>query len=174
MTEAKRIIIIAGPNGAGKTTFAREYLPNEANCQYFVNVDEVAKGLNPLGPSRSDLAAARLMLRRIQEHVNRGDTFAFETTLAGRLYARSIPIWQGLGYEVALVFLRLPTPETAVERVRQRVREGGHDVPPHLVRRRFRTGWCNFETRYRDLVDEWVVYDNSGDTPVTIDQGSRK
>ena len=174
MTEPKRIIIIAGPNGAGKTTFAGEYLPKEANCRYFVNVDEVARGLNPLSPSRANLAAARLMLSRIHEHARRGDTFAFETTLAGRVRASSIPAWRARGYLVSLIFLKLPTPELAVERVRQRVLEGGHHVPEDRVRARFHAGWRNFETLYRGLVDEWVVYDNSGDTPVAIDEGRRK
>ena len=98
MSEPRRIIIIAGPNGAGKTTFAMEYLPNEANCPNFVNVDEIARGLDPLGPQRSALAAARLVLSRIREHVRLRDTFAFESTLAGRSYARSIPRWRKLGY----------------------------------------------------------------------------
>jgi len=87
----KKILIVAGPNGAGKTTFAREYLPREAGCPIFVNADLIAEGLSPFDPTRTALRAGRLMLQLMAEYVERGDSFAFETTLAGRNYARSIP-----------------------------------------------------------------------------------
>lgn len=174
MTESKRIIIIAGPNGAGKTTFAMEYLTNEADCRLFVNADEVSHGLSPLAPDRAALSAGRTMLDRINEFVNQGETFAFETTLAGRGYARRIPTWRKRGYEVSIFFLRLPSPEFAIDRIRQRVREGGHDVPEAVVRRRFDAGWRNFETLYRDLVDAWSVYDNSQRPPELLDAGSKR
>lgn len=125
MTPSKHILIIAGPNGAGKTTFARNYLLNEADYSTFINADMIAAELNPFQPERSVVAAGRIMLRLIDEHVQRGKSFAFETTLSGRNYARSIPIWQAMGYSVLLCFLRLPIPEMAVSRVRNRVREGG-------------------------------------------------
>ena len=158
----KRILIIAGPNGAGKTTFAKEYLPNEAGCPIFVNADLIAEGLSPFQPDIVAIRAGRLMLSQINEHVRKGDSFAFETTLSGRGYAQRIPRWHEQGYQVKLFFLRLPTPEMAITRVKQRVREGGHDVPEAVIRRRFHSGWRNFENIYRDLVDEWALYDNSG------------
>lgn len=73
-----------------------------------------------------------------------------------------------------LLFLQLPTPELAVARVRQRVSEGGHDVPEAVVRRRFRAGWSNLELIYRDLVDEWVIYDTSGSSPVLLKEGGNR
>ena len=169
----KRIFVIAGPNGAGKTTFATEFLPHEARCPVFVNADLIAAGLSPFRPERVALAAARVMLRRIHEHAARGESFAFETTLSGRTYAASIPRWQRHGYCVTLFFLRLPTPETAIARVRQRVLEGGHDVPDGVIRRRFHAGWRNWERTYRNLVDEWAVYDNSARTPVLVAEKGR-
>ena len=110
----KNILIIAGPNGAGKTTFATEFLLNEAGCRTFINADMIAAGLNPFEPERSAVEAGRLMLRIIDRYVSRGETFAFETTLSGRNYARSIPEWQAEGYWITLCFLLLPTPEMAV------------------------------------------------------------
>ena len=168
MTASKRILIIAGPNGAGKTTFATEFLPNEANCPIFINADLIASGLSPFRPDLVAVRAGRLMLNMIHDYARRGENFAFETTLSGRGYARLIPRWQGQGYWTKLFFLRLPTPEIAIARVRQRVVEGGHDVPESIIRRRFHAGWRNFEAIYRDLVDEWTVYDNSGDIPVLL------
>ena len=169
----KRILIIAGPNGAGKTTFATEFLTNEAECPTFVNADLIAAGLNPFQPARSALRAGRLMLGMIDGYVERGESFAFETTLSGRGYARMIPGWQARGYRIRLYFLRLPTPEMALARVRNRVAEGGHDVPEDVVRRRFEAGWRNFQEVYVDLVDEWALYDASGSSPMVIEEGGR-
>ena len=170
-TSQKSILIIAGPNGAGKTTFATEFLLNEAGCRTFVNADMIAAGLSPFEPERSAVAAGRLMLRLIGDYVRKGETFAFETTLSGRSYARMIPNWQAQGYQVRLYFLSLPNPEMAIARVRNRVVEGGHDVPAEIIRRRFHAGVRNFQLIYRDLVDAWDLYDASGHVPRLIDYG---
>ena len=174
VTTDKRILLIAGPNGAGKTTFATEFLPNEADCPVFVNADLIAAGLSPFRPGSVAVQAGRIMLRRIREHVARGESFAFETTLSGRGYAKFFPRWQQQGYRVTLFFLRLPTPEAAIARVRRRVMEGGHDVPEPVVRRRFHAGWHNWEHVYKDLVDEWAEYDNSGGEPVLLAEESQR
>lgn len=167
----QRIIIIAGPNGAGKTTFAREFLPHEAGCPQFVNADLIAAGLSPFAPETAAIKAGRLMLQALEDYAARGESFAFETTLAGLGYARHIPLWQAAGYHVALFFLALPTAELAIARVAQRVRQGGHSIPEAVIRRRFAAGRVNFERVYRDLVDAWALYENVGDTPVLIDWG---
>lgn len=135
----KRIIIIAGPNGAGKSTFAREFLPNEAKCPVFINADLIAAGLSPFAPEAAAMRAGRLMLLEIAEHVRRGVSFAFETTLAGRGYARMIPSWRTAGYSVHILFLKLDSVELAMERVSVRVSQGGHNVPELVIRRRSHT-----------------------------------
>ena len=174
MVARRKILLIAGPNGAGKTTFATEFLPNEADCPSFVNADSIAAGLSPFRPSSVAFRAGRLMIETIHGYAARGESFAFETTLSGLGYTRWIPIWREGGYRVKLLFLRLPTPDMAVARVRQRVSEGGHDVPEAIVRRRYRAGWRNFERVYRDLVDEWAIYDNSGLPPVLLAEGGNR
>ncbi len=167
----KKIIIIAGPNGAGKTTFAREFLPNEADCPNFVNADLIAAGLAPFSPDAAAFKAGRLMLAEIRNHARLGESFAFETTLSGRYYSRLIPKWQSSGYVVKLFFLKLASPELAVARVEQRVLSGGHNVPESVIRRRFSGGLNNLENLYKPIVDEWVVYDNSGSTPKILEEG---
>ncbi len=174
MTAHRKILIIAGPNGAGKTTFAIEFLPNEADCPIFVNADSIAAGLSPFRPSSVAFRAGRLMIETIHGYAARSESFAFETTLSGRAHARSIPLWRERGYRVRLFFLRLPTPEMAIARVRHRVSEGGHDVPDAVVRRRFHAGRRNFGRIYRDLVDEWALYDNSGAAPVLLAEGESR
>jgi len=170
----KRVLILAGPNGAGKTTFAREFLPDEAQCPTFVNADLIAAGLSPFNPGAAAMRAGRLMVQIIAEHVTRGDSFAFETTLADKGYARHISEWQASGYFVSLQFLALPSPEMAIRRVRERVAQGGHFVADDVVRRRFAAGRANFESTYKALVDTWALYDTSGSEPVLLDWDEKR
>jgi predicted ABC-type ATPase len=164
-----RIIIIAGPNGAGKTTFAREFLPNEAHCPIFVNADLIAAGLAPFAPETAALQAGRLMLQEIERHFVARDSFAFETMLSGRGYLKSIRRWQAAGYRVKLIFLRLDTADTAIRRVAQRVKQGGHYIPDDIIRRRFSSGLDHFERLYTPLVDAWALYDNTGSEAVLLE-----
>ena len=165
------ILILAGPNGAGKTTFAREFLVKEASCPRFINADLIAAGLNPFQPENAAIQAGRLMLETMRDAVSAGESFAFETTLSGRIYARMIPEWQELGYFVRLHFFRVSTLAKAIERVAQRVREGGHDVPEEVIRRRMKKGWRNFQETYRHMVDEWILYDSTTSSPVIVERG---
>ena len=165
------IVIIAGPNGAGKTTFAREYLPAGTT---FVNADLIAAGLVPMGPSSTDFRAGRIMLERLDALARAGRSFAFETTLAGRHYARRIERWRASGYVVELVFLELPSPEIAAHRVRERVRKGGHDIPEAVIHRRFHAGLRNFRGLYCQTVDSWQRFDNSGFPPKLLEEGSNR
>lgn len=165
----KRIVIIAGPNGAGKTTFAREFLPNEANCPIFVNADLIAAGFSPFAPELAAFKAGRLMLEEIAAYVKRSASFAFETTLSGLTYSQMIPVWRSSGYLVKLFFLSLPNVEMALERVATRVIQGGHNVPEEVIRRRFVHGIQNFE-RYKLLVDSRQLYDNSDAPPILLDE----
>ncbi|MCK5070985.1 MAG: zeta toxin family protein [Desulfocapsa sp.] len=174
MKEDKKIVIIAGPNGAGKTTFAREFLVREAGCPVFVNADLIAAGLSPFQPEQAAFRAGRLMLAEIKDYVQKGESFAFETTLSGRHYARKIREWRSLGYRVKLIFLRLASEEIALDRVRNRVVQGGHNIEQEVIRRRFRKGLINFKELYRDLVNAWVEYDNSGETPKVIAVGENE
>lgn len=168
-----KIIIIAGPNGAGKTTFAREFLPQEAGCPVFVNADLIAAGLSPFAPERAAIQAGRLTLEAIAQHVARRASFAFETSLSGKTYARQVPQWRQLGYRVALFFLKLASADMAVQRVAERVRQGGHDIPEATIPRRFDAGIRLFFDVYRPLVDQWVVCDNSGDEPLLMDWSNK-
>ena len=113
------------------------------------------------------------MLAEIARYAAAGVSFGFETTLAGRTYARMIPRWQKDGYRIEITFLQLDCPETAIARVAERVRQGGHDVPEAVIRRRFQAGKKNFDLLYRDLVDDWILYDNSGERPRLIDSSAR-
>ena len=169
MTDRPTATLIAGPNGAGKTTFAQDYLPSERDGVRFLNADLIAAGLSPFDPDRAALRAGRLLLSLIEEAVERRESFTVETTLSGQGYVRSIADWQSRGYHVLLIFLSLPDVESAIARVAARVNQGGHNIPVPTIRRRYEKGWHNFEHRYKQIVDEWILADNSGDTPVFLD-----
>lgn len=168
-----KIVIIAGPNGAGKTTFAKEFLPNEANCPEFINADLIAAGLSPFRPEAAAVRAGRLMLAEMDERVRQRRSFAFETTLSGHVYARKITKWHSQGYHVKLIFLSLPSVDIAIARVAVRVAQGGHNVPEEVIRRRFKSGIRNFDQIYKKIVDAWAFYDNSSSVPKLLDWGEQ-
>lgn len=172
-TDGLKVIMIAGPNGAGKTTFAREFLPNEAGCPTFVNADLIAAGLAPFAPQTAAVQAGRVMLRELARHFAARQSFAFETTLSGRGYLRHIHAWQAAGYRVKLIFLQLNSVDEAIARVAQRVRQGGHDIPESVIRRRFKTGRRNFTDVYAPKVDAWALYDNSGPQAALLNWGEK-
>lgn len=162
------VYIIAGPNGAGKTTFAREFLPNYADCKNFINADLIAQGVSPFSPEAIAFRAGRLMLAEIQLYARRGVSFGFETTLSGQSYLNMIRHLKKRGYEVHFFFLWVPSVDLALKRVRARVLEGGHDVPENVVRRRFDRSIHNFLLRYVPLGNSWMLFDNSGAMPTVI------
>jgi predicted ABC-type ATPase len=173
-TGQKKIIILAGPNGAGKTTFARSFLPVEADLPRFINADLIAAGLAPFAPETASIRAGRLMLEEIARCARRGESFAFETTLSGKSYLQAIKRWRAQGYSVNLFFLSLPNAETAIERVKSRVQQGGHDVPETIIRRRFMSGLNNFHKHYKLAVDDWTLYDNTGAVPLPLEWGENR
>lgn len=170
----KRIIIIAGPNGAGKTTFARSFLPEEAQCPRFINADLIAAGFSPFAPEAAALKAGRLMLEEISACVRKGESFAVETTLSGHGYLAHIRQWREQDYHVSLFFLSLPNAETAIARVSERVRQGGHDIPETVIRRRFAAGLRNFHEVYKSAVDAWALFDNEGEVPALLELKENK
>ncbi len=170
----KKIIIIAGPNGAGKTTFARSFLPTAAACKQFVNADLIAAGLSPFSPETVAVKAARLMLKTLEELTESAQSFAFETTLSGMTYLQHIRKWRHLEYHVSLFYLSLPSVDLAISRVAERVRQGGHDIPVDVIRRRYSASLTNFETKYSNAVDDWAFFDNSHKTPQLLNWGENE
>ena len=121
----KKCYIIAGPNGSGKTTFANEFLPIEAECVNFINADLIAQGLSPFQPEKMGVEAGRLMIQHIDGCVEKNESFAFETTLSGKGYEKKIKRWKKQGYEIIMYYLKLPSVDIAIERVKLRVAQGG-------------------------------------------------
>jgi len=157
----KHLYIISGPNGAGKTTASYSVLPKILQCKEFVNADEIAHGLSPFNPESVAIEAGRLMLKRINDLLAQNESFSIETTLATRSYFRLIEKAHQQGYEVTLLYFWLKSPKQALERVAERVRKGGHNIPKDIVIRRFYEGIDNLFNIYMPLVDSWLLVDNS-------------
>lgn len=162
------LYIIAGPNGAGKTTFAREFLPQYAKCKNFINADYIAQGLSPFSPEIAAIKAGRLLLQELRELSKKKVDFAFETTLSGRTYLSFLKNLKREGYSIHIFFLWIPTVSLALERIRNRVALGGHNVPDKDVQRRFGRGINNFLKLYKSLFDSWMLFDNSSSKPSLI------
>ena len=170
---SKQLYIIAGCNGAGKTTASFTILPEVLNCKEFINADEIAKGLSPFQPESVAMQAGRIMLARMDELLQKGETFAFETTLATKSYKQKIEWAQANGYEVTLLFFWLNTSKLAKKRVDQRVAEGGHSIPSQTIERRYYNGIANLFAIYIDMVDICYIFDNSEGRKELIAQKER-
>jgi len=157
----KNLYIIAGCNGAGKTTASYTILPEILDCKEFVNADEIAKGLSPFQPEKVAIEAGRIMLNRIRELIDMSEDFAFETTLSTRSYIHTVDKAKKKGYNVILLFFWLQKIDLAIERVRERVKEGGHNIPEDVIRRRYHKGINNLFNLYLPIVDTVLIFDNS-------------
>jgi predicted ABC-type ATPase len=157
----KNLYIIAGCNGAGKTTASFTLLPEILNCKEFVNADEIARGLSPFQPEKVAFEAGRIMLNRINDLLNSGENFAFETTLATKSYKSKIKIAKIQNYSITLIFFWLQNENLAVERVKSRVLEGGHNIERAVIKRRYYNGIKNLFEIYIHIVDEVMIIDNS-------------
>ena len=166
--QTKNLYVIAGPNGSGKTTFARKFLPLHAHCDHFINADLIAQGLSPFSPRIAAMKAGRIVLKEIQELSDKGATFAFETTLSGKTYLALLKSLKSKGYEIHLFFLWIPNPNLALERIKERVGEGGHNVPAVDVRRRFRRSIENFLGAYQLMLNSWMLFDSSQGIPYLV------
>lgn len=155
------LFIISGCNGAGKTTASMTMLPETLQCHEFVNCDEIARGLNPLNPDSAKYTAARLMLVRIKKLISLDADFAIETTLATKSYHALVQRAQERSYNIKLIYFWLQSPELALQRVAERVKNGGHNVEELIVRRRYTAGIRNLFRLYLPVVDYFILIDNS-------------
>ena len=168
---SKYAVIVAGPNGAGKTTFVSEYLP--VSGAEYISADAIAASLvsTPNEFDRIRIRAGRLFLKRIQCLIQEEANLIIEVTLAGHGFRRIIHQLKNAGYSVTIVFLYLRSPEVCIARVRNRVMAGGHDVPEEDIIRRFYRSKRNFWGFYKDLVNKWDLFYNSGDSLQGIASG---
>lgn len=161
MMQEKNLYIIAGCNGAGKTTASYTILPEIIKCKEFVNADEIARGLSPFYPEKAAISSGKIMPERINWLLRENHTFAFETTIATKGFEKLILQAKKKNYSTQILFFWIQNVELAIERVRIRVLEGGHNVEPDVIRRRYSKGIINLFKIYLPIVDGALLLDNS-------------
>jgi predicted ABC-type ATPase len=166
------LYIIGGSNGSGKTTASYTVLPEMLNCEEFINADEIAKGLSPFNPDKVSIEAGRIMLKRIKEAIIKQHDFAFETTLSTKSHVKRIEKAKANKYEITLLFLFLDSVNLAIERVKTRVNEGGHDIPEKVIKRRYFSGLKNLFDLYMPICDYWMITNNSNPSLELIAEGN--
>lgn len=164
-----RIYVLAGCNGAGKSSLGGEAF-KAAGVEVF-DPDVAARRIRaanadrPAPPSQTEANAAawrqghRLLTRAIAEKLD----FAFETTLGGEKMTELLERAAKAGIEVRVWYVGLASPELHVERVRRRVRKGGHDIPESDIRRRYDQSRVNL-VRLLPGLKELRVFDNSAES----------
>ncbi|RJQ60620.1 MAG: zeta toxin [Stygiobacter sp.] len=165
------VYLITGCNGAGKTTASLTLLPEMLDCKEFVNADNIAAGISPFQPDKVAIEAGRLMLKRINDLIKVKVDFAIETTLSSRNYISKIKEFKKEGYEVILIYFWLNTPLLAIERIKQRVKRGGHFIPDDIVIRRYMRGIKNLLQYFIPLCDYWLIFDNSNENAIMVAEG---
>lgn len=161
----KQIEVIAGPNGSGKTTFARSIFRKSEGSAIYLNPDLIAAGISPYAQEEASFQAGRLLLAEIQLRLKNNESFGFESTLSGRTYGSLLRSARERGYRIVIYFLKVGSPSQSLARIKNRVAEGGHNIPREAVMRRHLRCFENFWNLYRPLADDWYVFDNSGSSP---------
>jgi len=155
------LVIVAGPNGAGKSTIA-DFLTANRSISRYINADVIARGMAAGEADGSDIGAGRVLLKLVKEAVSKRESFAFESTMSGLLWKNLIQEAQNIGYEVTICYVAVSSEDISLERIRQRVKEGGHNIPQDTVKRRYKKSLSRFLNSYRHKVDHWCFFDNSG------------
>jgi predicted ABC-type ATPase len=155
------LYIIAGANGSGKTTFAKKFSKN-LNLN-FINADEIAKELDSENLTKYKVQAGKLFFKRLKSNLQSSKSFVIETTLSGKYLVKYIEQAKQLNYKIVLIYLFLEAPKTNIERIKNRVFNGGHYVLDKDVIRRFYRSKKLFFSVYKNLVSSWHIYYNSNE-----------
>lgn len=166
----KLLYIISGANGSGKSTLA-EVLLKEKKLE-FLNADEIAKEISPNAINSVPISAGKVYFTRLSEYLKNNKSFAVESTLSGNNIVRIINKAKNQNYKIILVYSFLQNCTTCIERVKNRVENGGHNVPEEDIIRRYYKSVIKFWNEYRYLVDEWTMFYNGYDyAPVIVSFG---
>ncbi len=168
MISEKHLEIISGPNGSGKTTFAESYLFGAQRKKVFLNPDLIASGIAPGDIANASFQAGRVLIHEVTSRLERNESFAFESTLSGLMWAKFLKQAKIQNYRITIYFLFLQRVSQNLERIRARVAIGGHNIPKKSVLRRHSRCFQNFWNIYRPYADNWFIFDNSLTKPTLL------
>ncbi len=161
-TKTKTIEIVGGPNGSGKSTLAESFLLGRKKAGMFINADTIASGISPLKQEVAAFAAGRLMVSAVQEAIQQGNSFSFESTLSGKSWLPFLRAAIKTDYQITTYFVFVNGVAESLSRIESRVRAGGHAIPAATVARHYPRCFRNFWDLYRPLSHDWYLIDNSG------------
>lgn len=152
---------MAGANGSGKTTFAMNF--SELEKLKFINADEIAKKYDPFDIQKHKVKAGKKFFQELELSLSDKKDFIIETTLSGKYLKKVINEAKLKDFKVVLFYLFLETKSENIFRVKNRVLNGGHNVPVEDIIRRYYRSRNLFWNVYKDLVDEWIIFFNGDD-----------
>lgn len=159
MSELPKIYVLAGANGIGKTTLNLFALPKEVT---YINADDIARQLRErLGDINVQELANAQALERMNKFIAKRSDFAIETNLADKETWLFLIGLQGLGYFLSLYFFSVSDVDICINRVHNRVPQGGHFVHPDIVRMRYEAG-LKLLKYYKSIPDQLILTDNEG------------
>lgn len=169
---SKKIYIIAGANGSGKTTVAPDLISSERIP--FVNADDVAKQICPKNMESVRITAGKKVFQTIEELFASNSSFIIESTLSGKNYEKVIEKAKCCGYTVIIIYVFVDDAEMCINRIKARVKNGGHDIPEADVIRRYSRSKKHFWNIYKNLVDNWLLYYNGQNIELVAQQKKGK
>ncbi len=162
---SKQILyVFAGANGSGKTTVAKKFTKNIGIP--FINADEIAETFK----NNPEIKAGKKFIAELEKQIQKGKSFAIESTISGKTLVKHLKSAKAKGFRIVMVYLYLNNYDTNIERIKIRVKSGGHDVPTKDVIRRFYRSKNNFWNIYRNLSEDWILIYNPNEslTPVAL------
>lgn len=166
----KTLYIIAGANGSGKSTLAETIL--EKSNLKFLNADDIAREISPDAIDKVPITAGKIYFKRLNEYFNKNISFAVESTLSGNNIFRIISRAKQQNYKIILIYTFLKNCSICIERVKNRVKNGGHNVPEKDIIRRYYKSLIKFWNEYKNNVDEWTLFYNGFEyAPIIVSYG---
>lgn len=166
MSKKPMLVIVGGANGTGKSTFS--YLYRDEFQIDYLGADDIANELKNNMAKNIEIQAGKLFFTRLESYLATKRPIIIESTLSGIGLLKKISDFKRKGYSVSIVYLFLDNVETCKNRIKIRVKKGGHNIPNKEVERRFIRSIRNFWQKYRHEADTWQIFYNGLSRPFEV------
>jgi predicted ABC-type ATPase len=166
-------LIVAGPNGSGESSVYQDTdVEAFGRSVWIINPDVLAariRDIEDVEPVAANLQAVQRIEAWLEASIRAHQTVGVETVLSTGKYRRLVEAAKKLGFEVRLIYVCLDSPQRNVERVRLRVKKGGHAVPEDKIVKRYVRSLEQMPW-FLEQADQAWLFDNSGAKPRLIGQ----
>ncbi|WP_338097003.1 AAA family ATPase [Methanolapillus ohkumae] len=162
----KELFVFAGPNGSGKSTVIENHLVNKMCPEVYICPDHLVAP-----EKKNDLAAYVEAMKQAEtlrfKALEEEKSFTFETVFSTKDKLDFLMTAKRLGYHITTIYITTSDPQINLNRIAERVKNGGHDVPSDKVLSRYeKTMRLMPEVLLKS--DMAKVYDNSSSCPVLV------